>query len=588
MINEIFGVFSGEGKDSLLQENLDFELLWDTTLGRYKYKKYIISILEDLLVHRSYTFDEVVAEINGWDYNTFVLLQIYELLNNNSEVILTEQQSQIISSICYEMLDRVSFRNAIKYQEQNETIPIITISLWYIRQRLNLDYPESVLLDLLSFDYHYHRHDYLGTSYIEDRVESEKISARVLENLEQYSIKGRVLINHLQYCLKHHLSSGTNVIKKYLEDNTAESAERILAFEVLLSYGIDDHYLITVMKSTTDFEVFFKIGKHLFAVGNDTVESLLMQYVNEDSRYTVNSAYLLMERQNMQGIKYFCNHFEKFDSYYFEHRPLSLIRTVEALPVLFELLNKAMVNHLQTDRFRRLDVEILNVMTHIALQGKTELQTVLSSLLDFIDRNPTIPNIQFLHVSYDDILNSYKTNTPGHHYVESALRTANNLLHVPINEEYQEKLVLSVKLQKDIIEKCKANSLPDIYVSELNMIVNATNLVRMTLSRERSQFETFINHLQQLFYEPIFKERRAPASHIQSQYPELLAVIDRIRCIRHYYLHSKLSDPEVRRIVEEEFQQLGGEPITPDQWTSFHVRLTEDLLEALKQTESKL
>lgn len=103
------------------------------------------------------------------------------------------------------------------------------------------------------------------------------------------------------------------------------------------------------------------------------------------------------------------------------------------------------------------------------------------------------------------------------------------------------------------------------------------------LSQTRQQFESAVNTLQQLFWDCISDKQ------FNIKYPKLYSVSNRIRCLRHYFHHSDLSDKNVLRTAIETFQEsVGGFPSESSEWAKVHLKLMDDLVMALKETQTQM
>ncbi|WP_281944364.1 hypothetical protein, partial [Paenibacillus tyrfis] len=591
-LKEIQSVYIGENKNILSHDDVQFDILWDNERGEYKYKDFIVWFLQNSLEKQSLTFTEIIAWSESSRFDEFVLSEVYRLMSNNLNIELDREQIQKISTICYEKINQIDFRTAIEYRDNGYSATNLAVCVWFFRHKYQLDYPESTLLDMLSFDWPIGNDDF-GIKYIEDLVSIEKITSRIVENLRERKVAGQVLINHLDYCERYQVKSSIDFVKQFAGDLQVPARERKRALETLIALGIEHSYLLDILQSTDDEDIFAFCAKQLLNLKVASVEDVLLSIIDKDSHLSLPSSYFLMEKQNLQAISYFIHHIEKLETYQtsFDRRPLLLIKTVDAVELLLDLLLKVMNQELkQDDSFHRIDQQIYDVLKQIALQGKEEMQRVVTLMKTFITSNPTITNIHFLYVIHDDIIKLYKINYNKftHNRYSATIRTANQLLNVPEDEEYQEKLIRCVKTQKEIIEKSRLKSLPEIFTIDPNIAVGAAHLVRLPLSKDQSQFERFINYMQQIFYEPIVKEKRKPSQYVTANFQGLVAIIDLIRCVRHYYHHSKLSDVNVKQLVEGAFTKIGGEPRSPEKWTLFHSIIIDDLLAELSHVERQL
>ena len=103
------------------------------------------------------------------------------------------------------------------------------------------------------------------------------------------------------------------------------------------------------------------------------------------------------------------------------------------------------------------------------------------------------------------------------------------------------------------------------------------------LSQSRQQFENAVNTLQQLFWDCVEDKQ------FNVNYPNLYNIANKIRCLRHYFHHSELSDRKVLRVAVETFQEyVGGFPAEASDWAKVHIKLMEELVQALRETQTQI
>ncbi len=106
------------------------------------------------------------------------------------------------------------------------------------------------------------------------------------------------------------------------------------------------------------------------------------------------------------------------------------------------------------------------------------------------------------------------------------------------------------------------------------------------LSTSRDRFQTVVNILQQLFWDCMSPSMRGTA---KGSYEALIEAANRVRCLRHWMQHPDLDDPAVRAVVVEFIQrQIGGFPMSTEEWSKLHIALMRDVVGALRDTQSRL
>lgn len=90
---------------------------------------------------------------------------------------------------------------------------------------------------------------------------------------------------------------------------------------------------------------------------------------------------------------------------------------------------------------------------------------------------------------WDEMQESFRVNYQQNSTVPAVVRNVNNVLNVPEDEVYRNKLATSIQLQVDIIDICQRNSHPTVYKNHPNMRVNVGRLVRLQNSRDEHGFK---------------------------------------------------------------------------------------------------
>lgn len=579
LLSKIKIVFDGVGKESITEEDLDLTNIWDESVGAYKYENYIVWEIQGFLSQRAMTFLQVVEIIEKSDFDIYTLLRSYSVIDNNQEYELNEAQKDIIKSLCFKKYNEIEFDKCLIYKEDGFETSSLAISLWYFHLKLDIKFPEQTLLDLLSFDWLLDN-TFVGTKYLEEKVDGLKVKTRIIENIRDEEIRGQVLLNHIDYCIRYHIKEVSDYLEKIAQSGKYSSDERKHALEALLSFNIDQSFLIQFVNSVELDNLFCMAVRKLFEYNNDHIIDILTDNI-DNGRFPKQSSECLMEKQNIVGIKYYINQIVESKKYVvdFNNKPLLLIKTIKAINLLLKLLKECLNKNINSDDFSRLDQDIYIVMKQIALQGEDNFKLILQNIHYFIRENQTIPNINFLLIIYDEIVSAYKNQYKTQIDFRSVLDQVNRTLYIPEDDEYQNKLFTCIKLQKEIIEKNAFGS--PIFILDPSATVNAANLIRLKLSRNQSQFENLLNYLHQLFYETITASEKRISGNLYKNCNELFIVLEEIRCLRHFYHHTKLSKNQVIDTVKDFFDKHGGEPNKQEDWIYIHTLIVNKLLSLL-------
>ncbi|PFU01713.1 hypothetical protein, partial [Bacillus thuringiensis] len=585
---EVKKIFKGEEKEELCVNDLEFDKMWDNLKGEEKYNSIVVKSLRERLETKSITFDEVKASIT--DYDLFTLNEAYNIKINNPKVEFSKEQREKISQICYDKIRHVDFNKAITYMEDGLSFGLTYVPLWFFNRLFNLQYSENILLDMISFDY-FIKNSYVGIKYIEEYVSLSLIQERILSNLINKDIRGQILHNHLSFCKEYKVRDSIEIIKKLLSSSKLSNNDKLECLKTLIYLDVEILFLKELMMSTEDEEIFDTCATYLMQLEFQETQDLLIESLEKKENIALKSAAHLINYQNIEGITYYINYIRKQKKYVpvTSQMLIQQISNIEALELLFNLLNDVARNEIKQERFERLQGEIVSAFKNIAVKDANSLKKVLKGILEFIDQNKEDIELDYFHAIYDDILKFYKSNYKMNNDIYTALTTVNRILFVPEDEEYRNKLIACINLHTDIIMEDTAEEV--IFVSYPKNMVNIAYLVSLKLSKNKNQFENFINYMQQVFYESLHKDQQKIKNTDRILYKEhrtLFEILNIIRCLRHYYHHMKLSDLEVVKTVNNFFLNFGGQPDTPEKWALLHSRIIEDLEQALLKTKSTL
>ncbi|CAD7774269.1 MAG: hypothetical protein KIIPBIDF_00562 [Candidatus Methanoperedenaceae archaeon GB50] len=373
-------------------------------------------------------------EINKWNYEWFTVTHIFDLLHRGTDLELSEEQKNFIKDFCLRNLKKVNFREALKPKEKGATTCPLAIMLWYFLRKFDLNYPEDVLLDMLSFDWI--ENGFVGIDYLEKCLPPEKIKRRILENLSKGIKVDQVLKNHINFCKKHHLEEAKEQLYQIIEDPKNEIENRLLALETIAELTNSTIFLERLL-NTNELKLFVEVAKILMSQNNKKCKEKLIRTLssaNED--FALESAKLLIKEQNLKAIQFYADYIKrtkKFDVHLHDKNPLQEIKTIKALPVLFDLLKFSYKykKQIQQDEFYSLDYAIIDILKTIALQNFSNFNKVTKELQKFIKKHESqLEGVNFLNAVCDNIEKAFLASYRPRLTVEDAKKKIKKLLQV--------------------------------------------------------------------------------------------------------------------------------------------------------------
>ena len=411
VIDEIKRIFEVEKRQAFTTEEL-FELRTNHWPDLY-HSDLAAQILRIIAGDEKVTFEKADEAIDKWDWSWFCVSRIYEKLINNEEIHITKEQKDGVANWCDSKLDEVDFRHAItKTGGTSYSIRWNAIYIWYFFRRFDLEYPKHILLDMLSFDQDGH-----GIEYLAEYLDESEMSSRILDNLGKGIVVDDVLKNHIDYCKRYRIKEGLDFALKEIVNPDREKYDEIrrVALETVCELSDSLTELEEILPDITD-DFKWNVIDELIKNGSEYAHEFLLrlfQTAEEPDRFR--AAEYLIKLQDLNALAYYVEWIKKEKSFprsLYDSSPLPFLQTLEAVPLLIELLEISYQNDFeQEDHFERLDSLVLNSITSIALQSDEHYYKIKESIEIFIDKFKTeYKNVNWLYSFLDQLEQKYYVN----------------------------------------------------------------------------------------------------------------------------------------------------------------------------------
>ena len=414
-LEEIKKIFNKENKISFSREELlNLKMKY---LKNYNFSDIVLYTLIEFAKGKEISLKEVEQYINK-NWESFYIFKIYKYLNSYNDLKVSYLQKEYISNWCRRNMHKVDFKIVIKEKNDGKTISVnpLAICLWYFMRKLKFCYEKNVMLDMLSFDLPW-RNDISGIDYIEECLSIKDITRRIFENLEKGKDNKYALKNYLSYCqkkgLKEIIPYAKNIIISFNRDSDEDL--RYSALEVIckMSTSLDE-----LEQLLTDVEDKFKwkIIEKLFEKKSKKLKKFLRESLkksNEEDK--LNSSKYLIKLNDLEGLEYYVKWLEKKNSYtiesLIEKSPLIFLEDVKAIPLLINLLEKSYQSDFIQDDFHRLDSDVLDALSNIALKSDNNYINIKNAVENFISKNSKIyKNVNFLNLFLEKLEQKYYIN----------------------------------------------------------------------------------------------------------------------------------------------------------------------------------
>lgn len=405
---EIKLIYQKEHKVSFTQDEL-FDLR-KKQWPEEPYSDLAIRTLRRLTGENSITFDGAVEKINEYDWDWFAISHVYERLESNSELIVSDAQKEWIENWCLFREKQVDFKTAITKNSDNSfSVRWDAIYLWFFYRQFEFGYAKTTLLDMLSFD-----HQRKGIEYLEKALSKRDITKRILKNLNDGIKISDVLKNHLEYCSKNNIKEVLPFAFVQIKDEKAENEIRRISLEAILNINNDLKDLeiaLYEIKDSFNWEVIEKLidkSERIY----DYLRVLFQESASEDK---VKLCDYLINFQDVDALAYYVGWIKdqnRFDRQMYNASYLSKLKTEEAIPHLIELLEVTYQKEFQqSDQFDRLDRLVLEAFKSISLESRNNYLTVKQAIETFISKNiKAYKNVNWLYSFLSQLEQQYYVN----------------------------------------------------------------------------------------------------------------------------------------------------------------------------------
>jgi predicted NACHT family NTPase len=398
-------IYETEGKESFTQDEI---IKARVRRDEYEYSKFVIDQIYRIAETGAASYEKVIEVIESWDWDFFSISKLYEIMSSSAEVTLINAQVQWISDWCMKNVGSFDFKAACRRSPNGGvTTSTIAIIFWYFQRKYNLKYPQDVLLDMISFDW-IEGSQLLGIKYLEQYLDIETMSERVWGNLQNGIDVDDILENHIDFCKRHSINDVLPYALQTICDSAGSSTTRTTALEAYMELSKNKDLLISNLQNINDSFI-WDVVKELFDKGMGLeCEPYLMSILSgsQSEEEQLQSIRFLIKLQNLEALKFYVDWVDrevKGKKLIDETMPLHALKVIEALPLIINLLSLSYDDGFKQNEFERVDTEIRNAITNIALQSTENFKVVQTAIESFIRDNSHLKFINFLHVFIEDL-----------------------------------------------------------------------------------------------------------------------------------------------------------------------------------------
>lgn len=416
-------VFAKVKSDKLTDQALMNLFIENEKLEDQKLSSLALQVLNETIKNKSKIVrrEQVLSNIeNNWEQGSMTI--IYKYLKSNNELTVTEEQRRHIAEWCEAHLKEVNFKQALTTNPNGSvSIDWLASYLWLFHRRLNLQFPEDVMLDMLSF-ISFDNSELKGIDYLEDHLDKASMTERILENLEEGIENTYVLKNHLDYCRRHDIQEVVPFALREIGTPRSDSWGRQAALETVCYFqdtkrdmehhakrGMEEQ--LPLIKDSFKWEV---IRQLIDQDSKACVEYLRGMLAHEDEEERLRAAIYLTEAQDLDGLSYYAAHIEKSRRFHeggYEKTSFSNLQSIEALPILVRLLRVSLSNDFTEGGINSLYYAVTPALDRISIKSHESYVMVKESIEGLTRRNDIgVTGIRYLEQYLSRFEKNYYTN----------------------------------------------------------------------------------------------------------------------------------------------------------------------------------
>lgn len=398
--NEIIqGFFSLLGKNKLTYEDI-------CNLGFSKFnERFDLKRVKNFLrqyVNQGEAVRSDFLENIDWDY--FFLSENYYLIQQE-KIKLNETQKSMLCRVCRERVNEIDFRKSIKYTSETKfSISQMAWYLWYFAIKLEIKYPEDVLLDMLQIELCLSDVK-SGMDYIVQNVSMYKVKERVIENLKTKDIRGSVFENHVNYCVENQIYECEIAVKNVLEDNKRSLMDRKQAVKYLVNILGGERFLLkyeNLIQGEEYWQLFNIVFENDGCSLNTYLEENLFKETDEDVQ--MKYAKLLIDNNSCIGLEFYVKwmlHNRKSyrkDAYYYGiNAAIAKVRNPQAIDLLIQAIELSYETDFDDNGFETMGGCARKALIAIAKSTRELSQEVIGKIEVLIQNRKDLSDIGFCH-----------------------------------------------------------------------------------------------------------------------------------------------------------------------------------------------
>ena len=282
----------------------------------------------------------------------FFINQIYQVLNNYSDIEVSKEQESFIFDFCENSLKDMDVLEEITYLDTGriEYSYRVAFTAFFIN-KFDFDFEENYLSKLIYIPNYFYeeKSDYHKLpQYIFNKYSQFEIKNQVIENINKYNLLGKIAIVHINFCKEYQLRDAADLARKVITNPNCKDYDKRIPIEYLIDlYGEDavvDEFL------PNDDETIVKILSNSVLKYHSKIEEALINLNknSEDEFYEVEKLISMNSRYGLELYLNYCKNNNQIPDYTESNNICDLtesIREINDIGLIDILCDLILVSH---------------------------------------------------------------------------------------------------------------------------------------------------------------------------------------------------------------------------------------------------
>ncbi len=273
-----------------------------------KFPIYLCNLFDE----RGITETEAISQIN-YDWQ---IRSIYELLQQNKFITISNEQKEFISSWVLENVKKFNFKHSISYIDDKWSTTYNAIFCDYFIRKLDLNVDNDILKQMLCFVWQTRdENDFSQIEFIKSKIGESELKDSLKLYCENGILQGYPLQNRINYCIKNEYDILLNCVINKL--STIENTTNYHSlYDVCIQYLEKFNHLELILPYYKNFPMSLKLNvlDVFYKNENMTIVETAKKDFNGDSCYALIRA--LMRFGDNDALKYYINYVQRNKSLY--------------------------------------------------------------------------------------------------------------------------------------------------------------------------------------------------------------------------------------------------------------------------------